>query len=188
MLKNYNLKRPWVSCMSDSSLNFTWKIHHVLSCKRIHMSFAWNQHPLSTEKICWTLTGWWCKKKLTVAFVVLKTSHCCFVVDFPLDNLVMPNGCWICPLAAFVGFVETFSLTTTVNFTDIFPPLLAERRDNSLESILELPPFRCWSVTLVYSPIQLHESTIIFSLLAELCVIVCSCRTETICWLWMTIL
>ena len=39
----------------------------------------------------------------------------------------------------------------------------------------------------MYSPIQLHESTIISSLLAALCVIVFGCRTKTIFGLWMTI-
>ena len=68
MLKNCNLKRPWVSCMSDSSLNFAWQLHHVPSCKRIRLSFAWNQYPLSTDKICSMPTGWWCQK----------TTHCCF--------------------------------------------------------------------------------------------------------------
>ena len=152
MLKNCNLERPWVIYMSDSSLNFSWQIHQVQSCKRIHMSFAWNQHPLSTNKIFWTPTGWWCQKQLTVAFVVLRIVHYFFVVDCPLENLLMPTGCWRCPLASFAGFFKTFSLTTTVNFIDIFPPFLAERRDTSLESIPELPLFRCRSCTLVYSP------------------------------------
>ena len=103
--KIFNLKRPWVSCMSDSSPNVAWQLHHVLSCKRIHLSFAWNHHPLSTDKICWMPTGWWCQKQLTVAFVVLKNSYYFFAVDFPLEDLLMPTGCWRCPLAAFVSFV-----------------------------------------------------------------------------------
>ena len=53
--------------------------------------------------------------------------------------LKMPTGYESYPPTTFVGFVETFSLTTTVNFIDIFPPLPAERRDTSLESFLNSP-------------------------------------------------
>ena len=137
MLKNCNLKRPWVSCMSDSSLNCAWQLHQVPSCKRIHLSFAWKQHHFSTDKICSKPTGWWCQKQLTVAFAVLKIVHCFFAVDCPLEIFLMLTGCWRCPLVVedshwLLGFVDTFSLTTTINFIDIFPPLSIERRDTSL--------------------------------------------------------
>ena len=108
MLKNYNLKRPWVNCMSDSSLNCAWQLHQVPSCKRIHLSFAWNQHLLSSDKICWTPIGWWCQKQLSVAFVVLKTAHCFFAIDCPLENFLMPTGYWICRVWIFLEFIFQF--------------------------------------------------------------------------------
>lgn len=45
----------------------------------------------------------------------------------------IPNG-------FFVDVIENFSLTTTLNFIDIFPPLLDERKDNILQIISEPPP------------------------------------------------
>ena len=155
--------------MSNSSPNVAWQCHQVPSCKRIHLSFAWNQHqsPLADDV------------KNNSLLLLQSTTHW-KIFWCPLANLLMPTGCWRCPLANFTGFFETFSLTTTVNFIDIFPPLSVERRDTSLENIPELPPFRCRSFALFYSPIQLHESTLIFSVWATQCVIICGCRTEAI--------
>ena len=98
-----------------------------------------------------------------------------------------PTSWWRCPLAASLMLSRLSVWQPLVDFIDIFPPLSAERRDNLLQNIFELPPFKCRRVSLLYSLVQLHESTIIDSLFAALSVIVVSCRTETIVWLWMTI-
>ena len=136
---------------------------------------------------------------------VEKTTQCCFCYDESCSlllwlsiahwricwcSLLMTNAHWLMkmPTDYFADVVETFSLTTTCQFHwHSPPPLSAERRDNLLQNIFELPPFRCRRVSLSYSLIQLHESTIIDSLLAALCVNVVGCRTETTVWLWMTI-
>ena len=55
--RNYNMKRPWVSCMTNSSLDVAWQFHHVPSHKRIQLSFAWKQHLVSTDTIWWTPTS-----------------------------------------------------------------------------------------------------------------------------------
>ena len=132
MLKNCNLKRPWVSCMSDSSLNFAWKLHQVPSFKRIHLSFAWNQHPFSTDKICSKPTGWWCKKQLTVAFAVLKNVHCFFTIECPLSNFLMPtemffDAHWLLKMPAgfFCWFCRDFQSDNHRQFHWHFPPFVS---------------------------------------------------------------
>lgn len=130
------------------------------------------------------------EKQLNVVFAIMKAAHCCFGCRAPTGEFAdahcwwqMPTGWWRCPLATSLMLTRLSVWQPLVNFIDICPPLSAERRDNLLQNIFELPPFRCRRVSLLYSLIQLHESTIIYSLLAALCVIVVGCRTETIFWL-----
>ena len=114
--KNSNLKRTWISCMSDSSLNVAWQLHHVPSHKRIQLSFVWKQHLVSTDTIWWTPTGVFAnddhpladdvEKQLNVAFAMMKAAHCCFGCRSPTGEFAdahcwwqMPTGWWRCPLA-----------------------------------------------------------------------------------------
>ena len=175
---------------------FCLKTPSMPSCKRIHLSFAWNQHPLSTDKICSKPTSRWCQKQLTVAFVALKTVHCFFVVEYPLENLLMPTGklvyahwqiCWWCPLAVedahwlLLLVFSRLSIWKPLSISlKIFPLCQLKGETLLCKIFLSSPPFKCRSFTLVYSPVQQHESTIIYSQLAALCVIVCNCITEAI--------
>ena len=187
--------RDWVSCMIDSSQKDAWKLHHVPSHKRIQLSFAWKQHPVSTDTIWWWFpTGWRCRK----------TTQCCFCYDESCSlllwpsiahwricwfSLLMTNSHWLMkmPTGCFADVVETFSLTTTCQFHWHFPPFVSWKERQSSPKYIWTPPFKCRRVSLLYSLVQLHKSTIIGSLLATLCVIVVGCRTEITIWLWMTI-
>lgn len=155
--RNCNMKRTWISCLLDSSLNDAWQFYHVPSCKRIQLSFAWKQHPVSTHTIWWTPTRVFAddncplaedvEKQLNVAFAMMKASHCCFGCWSLTGEFVdahcwwqMPTGWWICPLAASLMLSRLSVWQPLVNFIDIFPPLSAERRDNLLQIYLNSPP------------------------------------------------
>jgi len=96
------------------------------------------------------------EKQLIFALRCFKIAHCWICCWSPTGEFVDAHLLMKMLTGCFTDVVETFSLTTTINFIDIFPPFLAERRDNLLQIIFELPPFRCRNVSLVYSPIQLH--------------------------------
>ena len=191
--RNYNMKRPWISCMFDSSLNIVLKLHHVPRCKRIQLSFSWNQHPVSTEKIWWTPIGIFvcpltkvdeCPlanllMMITHWMMTLKTTHCFFFYVWNCSLLTLLSIahwricwfsltnendhwllCWCC---------RDFQFDNHCKFHWHLPPLSAKRRDNLLQITSEVPP-RCRSVSLVYSPVQLHESTIaIFTVGFNMC-------------------
>ena len=192
------MKRPWVSRMTDSSLNDAWQLHHVPRRKRIQLSFAWKHHPVSTDTIWWTPTGVFVdddhplaedvEKQLNVAFAMKKATYCCFFCQSATGEFAnahcwwkIPTGWWRCPLPALLMLLRPLVWQPLVNFIDIFPPLFAERRENLLQIISELPPCRYWSISQVYSLVQLHESTII--MLAAICVSESDCKTCTIFWL-----
>ena len=134
--KNSNLKRTWISCMLDSSLNVAWQLHHLPSRKRIQLSFVWKQHPVSTDTIWWTPTGVFAdddrpldedvEKQLNVAFAMMKVAHCCFGCRSPTSEFAdahcwwqMPTGCWRCPLAASL-MLSRLSVCPFVNCKDNF--------------------------------------------------------------------
>ena len=71
---------------------------------------------------------WW--KLLTAALAI----------DRPLANLLMLTADDKCPLATSLMLTRLSVWQPLVNFIDIFPPLSAERRDNLLQNIFELPP------------------------------------------------
>ena len=166
-------------------------------CLKTASGVHWHNLMNAHWRICWwwSPTGWRCRK----------TTQCCFCYDESCSlllwlsiahwricwcSLLMTNSHWLMkmPTGCFADVFETFSLTTTCQFHWHFPPFVSwKERQSSPKYIWTPPPFKCRRVSLLYSLIQLHESTIICSLLAALCVIIVGCRTETIVWLWMTI-
>lgn len=146
--RNSNLKRTWISCMLDSSLKDAWQLHHVPSRKRIQLSFAWKQHPVSTDTFWWWLpTGWRCRKNNSMLLLLWwKLLTAALVVDRPLANLLMLTADDKCPLVdEEVHWVlrwccRDFQSDNHLSISLTVSPLSAERRDNLLQNIFELPP------------------------------------------------
>ena len=91
------------------------------------------------------------------------------------------------PTGYFADVVETFSLTTTCQFHWHFPPFVSWKEMQSSPKYIWTPPYKWRSISLVYSPVQLHESTIFIWLLVAICWSESNRKTCKIFWLWMTI-
>ena len=124
--------------------------------------------------LCLKIAHYWiCYQSPTREFVDVE--------NFSLQLLLLtPTGC-------FADVVETFSLTTTINFINISPPLSAKMRDNLLQIISKLPPSGVTVFHWCTLPFNCTRVPSSFLQLAVICASEFDCKTFTILWLWMTI-
>ena len=137
-----------------------------------------DEHPLAY--LLMMISHWLMNLKNNSLLMCLKTAHSWLSYWSPTGEFVDTHSLMKMPTGFFVDVVKTFSLTTTVNFIDIFPLCQLKGETIFFKLFLNSPPSYVGVFHFCTPPFNCTRVPSSFLMLAAICVSEVDCKTYTI--------